>query len=124
MNTELLKTETPSPATIADAPAKKRTKAVVLSATMAVAGLVLTVGILPRLRAHDKLVEASREISRPTVVVTNVTRSAAHPELILPASVRAFEETTLYSRANGYLSKWLVDIGAKVEAGQVLAEID
>src|SRR3954451_15886703 len=130
MNNAPLKTETPivnspdqSAATL-PAPANKRTKALVLVITVLAAILVLGLGIVPRLRAHDKLVQASQETARPTVVVTNVTRSTLNAELTLPANVRAFKATTLYSRANGYLSKWLVDIGAKVEAGQVLAEID
>jgi len=133
MNNETLKTETqssgpsmaaPHHTTAIPAPANKRTKAAVVSAAVLAAILVLAVGIVPRLRAHDKLVQASQETARPTVAVTNVTRSTLAAELTLPANVRAFEATTLYSRANGYLSRWLVDIGAKVEAGQVLAEID
>jgi RND family efflux transporter MFP subunit len=135
MNTTPLKTETPTPASTGNAshpsapiagqvPARRRTKVIVLGTAIVAAVLVLAVGIVPRLRAHDKLVQASQDNSRPTVVVTNVTRATANAELNLPANVRAFEETALYSRANGYLSKWLVDIGGKVEAGQVLAEID
>ena len=124
MTTAPLKTETPSSPSLVNVPAKRRTQGLVLSSALLAAGLVLAAGIIPRLRAHGKLVEASHETTRPNVVVTQVTHSAVNPELILPASVRAFEETTLYSRANGYLSKWLVDIGGKVEAGQVLAEID
>ena len=117
-------TETPNSPSRVNVRAKGRVKTLVLSSALLAAGLLLAAGIVPRLRAHDKLVAASREISRPAVVVTNVTRSAVNPELILPANVRAFEETALYSRANGYLRQWLVDIGGKVEAGQVLAEID
>jgi RND family efflux transporter MFP subunit len=45
-------------------------------------------------------------------------------QLGLPGDVRAFEETKIYARADGYLLKWNNDIGAKVEAGQILAEID
>ncbi len=33
-------------------------------------------------------------------------------------------EAPIYSRGNGYLKRWLVDIGAHVEAGQLLAEVD
>jgi len=125
MNTlPILNTETPGTAPAVELPADKRTKTLILGVAVLATGLVLTAGIVPRLRAHDRLVGASRETSLPTVVVTNVTRAAVDPQLSLPASVRAFEETTLYSRANGYLSKWFVDIGGKVEAGQVLAEID
>jgi RND family efflux transporter MFP subunit len=106
------------------APASRRSKAVVLVAALLAAALVLAIGIVPRLRAHDKLVESSRESSLPSVVVTNVTRSFAGTKLVLPANVKAFEAAALYARADGYLTKWLVDIGGKVEAGQVLAEID
>ncbi len=44
--------------------------------------------------------------------------------LLLPAAVRPLLEAPIFSRANGYLKRWLVDIGAHVEAGQLLAEID
>jgi RND family efflux transporter MFP subunit len=33
-------------------------------------------------------------------------------------------EAPIYARASGYLKRWLVDLGAKVEAGQLLAEIE
>ena len=41
-----------------------------------------------------------------------------------PATIRAFEEAALYTRASGYVSKVNVDIGDRVQAGQVLIEID
>src|SRR5208283_1433844 len=44
--------------------------------------------------------------------------------LVLPAEVRPLLEAPIYSRGNGYLKRWLVDIGAHVEAGQLLAEVD
>src|SRR5260221_7023866 len=144
MNPITVKTETPNSATILNSPAdsiatqirggdgssprlvpaNQRRKAFVIAAAVLAVALVLAVGIVPRLRAQDKLARVSQETAAVAVVVTNVTRSFINPELILPATVRAFEETTLYSRANGYLSKWLVDIGGKVETGQGLAEND
>ncbi len=42
----------------------------------------------------------------------------------MPAEVRPLLEAPIYSRGNGYLKRWLVDIGAHVEAGQLLAEVD
>lgn len=51
-------------------------------------------------------------------------RTKAGGELVLPASIQALRETTLYARTNGYLKRWLVDIGDKVKAGQLLAEIE
>ena len=42
----------------------------------------------------------------------------------MPGSTQAIQETAIYARTNGYVRKWNVDIGAKVEAGQLLAEIE
>jgi RND family efflux transporter MFP subunit len=42
----------------------------------------------------------------------------------LPGSTQAIQETAIYARTNGYVRKWYADIGAKVEAGQLLAEIE
>jgi len=43
---------------------------------------------------------------------------------VLPASLFAMQDTVIYARINGYLKSWVVDIGDKVKAGQVLAEIE
>lgn len=44
--------------------------------------------------------------------------------LALPGVVRPLEEAKLYSRSQGFVRKWYVDIGDKVKEGQLLAEID
>jgi len=104
--------------------ASRRSRYAVIAgvALVIVAGLAL--GVIPRLRAQSKLVAATQEVTLRTVTVTNATRLASSVQLALPGDVRAFEETKIYARADGYLLKWNSDIGAKVEAGQVLAEID
>ena len=45
-------------------------------------------------------------------------------DLILPGQTAAWFETTIYARVNGYVAKWLVDIGDHVKKGQVLAIIE
>src|SRR6266536_6252572 len=104
--------------------ASRRSRYAVIAgvALVIVAGLAL--GVIPRLRAQSKLVAATQEVTLRTVTVTNATRLALTVQLAVPGHVRAFEETKIYARADGYLLKWNSDIGAKVEAGQVLAEID
>ena len=104
--------------------ASRRSRYAVIAgvALVIVAGLAL--GVILRLRAQSKLVAATQEVTLRTVTVTNATRLASSVQLALPGDVRAFEETKIYARADGYLLKWNSDIGAKVEAGQVLAEID
>jgi len=57
-----------------------------------------------------------------TVISSQKPGDAA--DLVLPGSTQAIQETALYARTNGYVRRWNVDIGAKVEAGQLLAEIE
>lgn len=62
--------------------------------------------------------------ARPIVATTRPYRAKEIPDLSLPASTKAFQETLLYPRANGYLKTRKVDIGDRVKAGDLLAEID
>jgi RND family efflux transporter MFP subunit len=51
-----------------------------------------------------------------------VKTPSAH--LTLPGRIEAYYRAPIYARVSGYLKNWYVDIGAKVKAGQLLAEID
>jgi RND family efflux transporter MFP subunit len=95
-----------------------------VAAVSAVIAVGLVAGILPRLRAQTKLAATAQEPLKQIVNVTNVNRLPSVAQLSLPGDVRAFEETRIYARADGYLLKWNTDIGTKVQAGQILAEID
>src|SRR5882762_9962535 len=133
-----MKTETPTPETeqkpaavsSADAAGQpqpnssRRRRYTIVGGVLAVLAMALALGILPRVRAQSKLAASARTETRQTVAVTNVSRLASSVQLALPGDVRAFEETRIYARADGYLLKWNTDIGAKAEAGDVLAEID
>ena len=44
--------------------------------------------------------------------------------LILPGDVQAWTSAPIYSRVSGYLKAWHVDIGTRVKAGQLLAELE
>jgi RND family efflux transporter MFP subunit len=81
-------------------------------------------GLLPRWRQSATLRVQTRELSVPTVAIVHPTPGLASPSLSLPAEVKPFVEAPIYARANGYLKRWLVDLGAQVEPGQLLAEID
>jgi RND family efflux transporter MFP subunit len=81
-------------------------------------------GFVPRWHQRAVLRDETRELAIPTVTVASLTPGKPAAGLTLPAEVRAFVEAPIYARANGYLKRWLVDIGAKVTAGQLLAEID
>jgi RND family efflux transporter MFP subunit len=91
---------------------------------VALAGSLLA-ATLPRLR-HEKELEAAAAraaTSPPLVSVVTARRAPYTSELTLPGNAQAFREAALYARTNGYVKRWLVDIGDRVTEGQLLAEI-
>jgi RND family efflux transporter MFP subunit len=105
-----------------------RTPAVIVVAvvTLLAFGGLFLLGWMPRQHQAAELREQSAALSddAPSVLVTQPKRTDKPQDLILPADVRARQETSLFPRANGYLKRVLVDIGDRVEAGQLLAEIE
>ena len=91
--------------------------------TLVVLAALFFVGMFPRWRANAALTNAARD-QRPTVSVVTTQRLDGAANLVLPGSTQAIQETAIYARTNGYVRQWFVDIGAKVEAGQLLAEIE
>lgn len=81
-------------------------------------------GLLPRWRDRAKLRIETRELAVPTVLVTSPTPGKAGAPQPYAAEVKAFMEASIYARANGYVKRWLVDLGAEVAAGTLLAEIE
>ena len=96
-----------------------------LIALLFFAGL-LAVGILPRIKRQKKIMDASQAIkeSVPTVDVITAEYAPATSELALPGNIEAIQTTPISARTNGYLCHWYADIGDRVKAGQLLAEID
>jgi RND family efflux transporter MFP subunit len=111
-------------------PARFRPNRKGLRWSAAAAGILLTallgLGIVPRLvRRSAQAVEARTLAEEPArVTVVRAKRSAEALDLALPGSVQPFQEAAIYARANGYVRDWLVDIGARVKKGQVLADLD
>lgn len=89
-----------------------------------VAAIVIAWGITTRRHAEQSLANWTIDQSIPTVAVIQPKSQEANNVLILPGNVQALNSAPLYARTNGYVSSWLVDIGAPVEAGQLLATID
>ncbi|KTD28067.1 MULTISPECIES: efflux RND transporter periplasmic adaptor subunit [Legionella] len=77
-----------------------------------------------RIQANAKLrVDTNRQAT--LVVATLVTKPGpASEKIILPATVQAWHDATIYARTNGYIKKWYVDIGSRVKEGDLLAEIE
>jgi membrane fusion protein, multidrug efflux system len=94
----------------------------VVGAAVLLAALV--VGFVPRLSLRKRAASDTNQLAVPTVSVVSPTTGAPPDGLMLPAEVRPWQEASIFSRVNGYLKSWLVDIGAHVEQDQLLAEID
>ena len=60
----------------------------------------------------------------PTVTVVSVERSAGSATLVLPGDIQAITEAPVLARASGYIGRRYVDIGDRVKAGQLLADIE
>ncbi len=66
----------------------------------------------------------SEAAAPPAVDVVPVRYASATHALELPGECRAWYETTIYARVNGYVKKWSADIGDRVKEGQTLATIE
>jgi RND family efflux transporter MFP subunit len=86
--------------------------------------LALVVGFVPRLSQRKQAVSDTNQLAIPTVAVVSPATGAPPDGLMLPAEVKPWQEASIFSRVNGYLKSWVVDIGAHVDANQLLAEID
>lgn len=95
-----------------------------LAGGLALIAALFAIGLWPRWDAVATAQADSSAQPTQTVVYVHAEPGKGRHELSLPASVRAFQEATLYARTNGYLRRWLVDIGDGVRAGQLLAEIE
>ena len=96
----------------------------VAAGMFAVCALLMAIGPWPRSHAvREAQAEAPAQQAQTVVYVVAEAGKGKH-DLALPASLKAFQETTLYARTNGYLKRWHVDIGDRVKAGQLLAEIE
>jgi RND family efflux transporter MFP subunit len=94
---------------------------------LAALGIVVAIvvfGVLSRSTAESELKKDTSVLAVPTVSVIHAERSAPQQEIVIPGNVQAFSDAPIYARTNGYLQHWYVDIGAHVEKGQLLADID
>jgi RND family efflux transporter MFP subunit len=73
---------------------------------------------------------ATRRQSIQPQSATEMTVTVVHPQKVsitipvLPGRTEAYTDAPIFAQTSGYLKNWNFDIGAKVKAGDVLAEID
>jgi RND family efflux transporter MFP subunit len=81
-------------------------------------------GVLPRVKARNTVRTETAKLAVPYVSVVQPKAAPPAQEIMLPASVQPYSSAPIYSRTNGYLKKWYVDIGAHVKKGQLIAVIE
>jgi RND family efflux transporter MFP subunit len=93
-------------------------------AVVAFAVIVVAYGLLSRAAQNAHLHELTEARAIPTVAIVSPSGAASSSGLDLPGRLEAYTRAPIYARIPGYLKSWRYDIGAKVKAGDVLAEID
>jgi len=92
------------------------------------AGIALVVVVITGIRAREQSGEKLREWTDdqavPTVAVTAPDARITNPTIDLPGRLEAYQRAPIFARVQGYLKSWSADIGTKVKAGQVIAEIE
>ncbi len=87
-------------------------------------GILGVYSVLQRRSERQVLAEQTERMTVPYVAVIHATPIAGSSEMILPGTLKAYVESPIYARTNGYLKVWYKDIGSRVKAGELLAEID
>jgi membrane fusion protein (multidrug efflux system) len=86
--------------------------------------LVVISGIRGREESEAKLRQWTDEQAIPTVAVARPDAKALQANIDLPGRLEAYYRAPIFARVSGYLKTWSADIGARVKAGQVIAEIE
>src|SRR5208337_1426981 len=85
---------------------------------------VAILGIYSRNAWTLEVQQLTDKAARTIVHVVHPTRAADAISLQLPGQTMPYTDAPIFAQTSGYLQKWYFDIGAKVKAGDVLAEID
>ena len=105
---------------------KRTLRRAALLSVVVVLGLGLLAGrtVFSRI-SNGKTLEAQvAERNKQYVRVTQPASGAEAQTVVLPGSLQGFVQAPISARTNGYLKRWTKDIGARVDKGELLAEID
>lgn len=104
-------------------PVGKGTVRLGVFAAAAILTILFIVGYLPK-RNNKQRLEAQEVRDVVPSVNTIMPHLAPDTGVLLPGNIEAIEEARVGARASGYVRQRYVDIGYRVKAGQVLAEIE
>ena len=106
-------------------PPVSRRKLGIFGVVAVIAALLLVVtGIRAREDSSVKLKEWTDNQAVPSVAVVLPDPKPLQATIDLPGRLEAYNRAPIFARVSGYLKYWNADIGARVKAGDVIAEID
>ena len=86
--------------------------------------VLVAYGLGSRTAQDSRVHELTEAQAVPVVALVAPTQVENHAGLDLPGRLEAYIRAPIYARVPGYLKSWKHDIGGKVKAGDLLAEID
>jgi RND family efflux transporter MFP subunit len=95
-----------------------------LIAIVLILGVMGALTVLKRQSEFHALAQETELSSVPTVSTIHATVEDASDDLVLPGSLQAFAEASIFARTDGYVKRWTHDIGSRVKEGDLLAEIE
>src|SRR3984957_4033621 len=106
-------------------PPVSRRKLGIFGVVGVIAALLLVVtGIRAREDSSVKLKEWTDNQAVPSVAVVLPDPAALQATIDLPGRLEAYNRAPIFARVSGYVKNWNADIGARVKAGDVIAEIE
>ena len=123
----LLKEHKPAHGHVLDHPPRPR-NITILGLLVVIAAIFVVAffaGYIPRHRTELQLVTEAhvQQEALPEVSVVAAVRGGTMGNLVLPGNIQAVTEAPILARAEGFIQRRYVDIGDRVNAGQLLAEI-
>lgn len=106
-------------------PPASRRKLGIFGVIAAAGALTLVVtGIRAREDSNVKLKEWTDNQAIPAVAVMYPDPGTLTGTIDLPGRLEAYNRAPIFARVSGYVKSWSKDIGARVKAGETIAEID
>ncbi|MET0330198.1 MAG: efflux RND transporter periplasmic adaptor subunit [Dyella sp.] len=102
---------------------RPRLKPVIVGA-LVVAIVAVAAGIALRAHDYNQLVQWTADQEIPTVALIGPNAPSGLHDISLPGQLQAWIDTPIRAQVSGYLKSWKTDIGAKVNAGDLLGTIE
>lgn len=111
-----------SPETLHTPPPRRLRLAGIIAGIVVLA--IVVAGVATRANDSRKLREWTDSQAVQTVNVVTPEGGQGGGDLNLPGRLQAYARAPIFARTSGYLKYWKADIGQKVKAGELLAEIE